>query len=246
MGWSRWIATKPAVQRTVGLVAAEYLRFVWHTNTVTLDPPNLYELVDPQLPVIVAMWHGQHFMMPFIKRQNHHIKVLISRHRDGEMNAVAAERLGIETIRGSGSHSQEFHRKGGVKGFRAMLDSIEDGYNIAMTADVPKVARIAGLGVVKLAARSGRPIIPVAFVTSRRLVLDNWDRSTINLPFGRAAIVIGDIITVAPDADEGAQETARRAVESQLDIVHARAYALVDRKRAVPNSGKDAQGASHG
>ena len=61
-----------------------------------------------------------------------------------------------------------------------------------MTADVPKVARIAGLGVVKLAQHSGRPIYAVAMASSRRIELDNWDRSAINLPFSRMGLVAGD------------------------------------------------------
>ena len=36
------------------------------------------------------MWHGQHFMSPFFWREQHRVKVLISRHRDGEINAIAA------------------------------------------------------------------------------------------------------------------------------------------------------------
>ena len=106
------------------------------------------------MPVIIAMWHGQHFMAPFIKRddERHRAKVLISRHRDGEINALAAERLGIGTIRGSGAHNGEFHRKGGVAAFTEMLEALEEGYNVALTADVPKVARVAGLGIVKLRA----------------------------------------------------------------------------------------------
>jgi len=49
----------------------------------------------------------------FIKiKESHRAKVLISRHRDGEFNAIAVERLGIGTIRGSGDHGSAFHRKG--------------------------------------------------------------------------------------------------------------------------------------
>ena len=119
------------------------------------------------MPAIIAMWHGQHFMMPFIKTQGrqHRAKVLISRHRDGEINARAAEKLGIGTIRGSGAHNGEFHRKGGAAAFSEMLDALAQGYNVALTADVPKVARVAGLGIVKLAQHSGRPIYAVAIAT---------------------------------------------------------------------------------
>jgi Uncharacterized protein conserved in bacteria len=179
------IVTSPAFQEAVGAVAAVYLRLAWRTSRVTLEPADIYDSVD--MPAIIAMWHGQHFMAPFIKRQDprHRTKVLISRHRDGEINARAAERLNIGTIRGSGAHNGEFYRKGGAAAFTEMLKALNEGYNIAMTADVPKVARIAGFGVVKLAQHSGRPIYAVAMASSRRIDLDNWDRSAINLPFSR-------------------------------------------------------------
>jgi hypothetical protein len=96
-----------------------------------------------------------------------------------------------------------------------------------MTADVAKVARVAGLGIVTVARLSGRPILPMAVVARRRIDFKSWDRASIGLPFNRCAIVIGDPIRVPPDADDDAMETARRAVEDGLDAVHARAYAMV-------------------
>jgi lysophospholipid acyltransferase (LPLAT)-like uncharacterized protein len=175
------------------------------------------------------MWHGHHFMMPFIKREGDRAKVLISRHRDGEINAIAARRLGIETIRGSGSHAHEHYRKGGTGAFMAMLEALADGYTVALTADVPKISRVAGLGVVKLAAASGRAIYPVAVATRHRIELNNWDRTMISLPFGRGAYVAGEPVRVPADADEAALETARRLVEDRLNDVTRRAFGLADR-----------------
>jgi lysophospholipid acyltransferase (LPLAT)-like uncharacterized protein len=214
-------------QGAVGAAAAWYLRLVWRTNHVTIEPADIYDQV--QMPAIVAMWHGQHFMAPFIKRDPHHrAKVLISRHRDGEINARAALRLGIGTIRGSGAHNGEFHRKGGAIAFTEMLGALKEGYNVALTADVPKVARVAGLGVVKLAQHSGRPIYPVAIASSRRVEFDNWDRSALNLPFGRLAMVAGEPISVPRQADDAVLEAARQQVEQELNRVTARAYEIAD------------------
>src|SRR5690242_8409819 len=223
------IVSSSAFQEAAGVVAASYLKFVWRTSRITLEPTSIYDEVE--MPAIIAMWHGQHFMAPFIKRNDprHRTKVLISRHRDGEINARAAERLDIGTIRGSGAHNGEFHRKGGAVAFTEMLKSLEDGYNIAMTADVPKVARVAGLGIVKLAQLSGRPIYAVAMASSRRIELDNWDHSAVNLPFSRMGMVAGEPIEVHPHADEVELEAARQLVERELNRVTRRAYEIVDR-----------------
>jgi lysophospholipid acyltransferase (LPLAT)-like uncharacterized protein len=223
------IATSPAFHEAVGIAAASYLKLVWRTSRVTVEPENVYDQVE--IPAIIAMWHGQHFMAPFIKRDDprHRAKVLISRHRDGEINARAAERLNIGTIRGSGAHNGGFHHKGGAVAFTEMLEALKDGYNVAMTADIPKVARVAGLGVVKLAQHSGRPIYAVAMASSRRVELDNWDRTSINLPFGRIGVAASDPIFVPADADREMLEAARLRVENELNRVTKRAYEIADK-----------------
>jgi lysophospholipid acyltransferase (LPLAT)-like uncharacterized protein len=225
------------VQRAVGFLAAEYLRLVWLTNKFSFDPPDVYEIVEPQMPAIFAFWHGQHFMAAFIKtKESYRAKVLISMHRDGEFNAIAVERLGIGTVRGSGDHGSAFHRKGGVGAFKEMVRALEEDYNMALTADVPKRSRVAGRGIIMLARESGRPIMPFAMATSRFIRLDNWDRTTINLPFGRGALVGIEPIVVPPDADAETMEKLRLQLEANLNEATRRAYAQVGRP----------EGADHG
>ena len=218
------------MQAAVGVAAAEYLRLVWVTSRFVVEPADVYERLEPELPVIFAFWHGQHFMVPFAKPAHYRAKVLISRHRDGEVNAIAAERLGVEAIRGSGDRERRFDRKGGVTAFMNMLTALQDNWSMALTADIPKVSRVAGGGIVKLAQISGRPIYPVAVATSGRITLNNWDRSVINLPFSRGAIVAGEPIRVPAEADEAALEQARVAVEQGVNAATERAYAIVDRR----------------
>ncbi|MFL5065318.1 MAG: lysophospholipid acyltransferase family protein [Xanthobacteraceae bacterium] len=224
------IGRAPLMQAAVGVAAAEYLRLVWVTSRFVVEPADVYERLEPELPVIFAFWHGQHFMVPFAKPAHYRAKVLISRHRDGEVNAIAAERLGVEAIRGSGDRERRFDRKGGVTAFMNMLTALQDNWSMALTADIPKVSRVAGGGIVKLAQISGRPIYPVAVATSGRITLNNWDRSVINLPFSRGAIVAGEPIRVPADADEAALEQARVAVEQGVNAATERAYAIVDRR----------------
>jgi len=212
-------------------MVGEYLRLVWKTSRFHLEPPDIYESATADLPIIIAMWHGQHFLMPFIKHKQHRAKTLISHHRDGAMNAAAANWLGVETIRGSGTHSADFDKKGGTSAFVEMLRALEEGYSMALTADVPKVSRVCGMGIVKLASMSGRPIYPMAIATGRRRELNNWDRSAIPLPFGPGARITGEVIRVPRDADASQLEAARRAVEESLNAATARAYEIADRNR---------------
>jgi lysophospholipid acyltransferase (LPLAT)-like uncharacterized protein len=224
IGQQRW------VKMAIGIATAEYLRLVSNTTRVTLEPEDAYERAEADMPVIVAFWHGQHLIAPSKRMGGYRVKTLVSHHRDGEINAIAAERLGVGTIRGSGNHRSGFIHKGGVAAFQAMLDALADGWNVALSADVPKVARIAGLGIVKLAQASGRPIYPTAVAASRRIVLDNWDRTTINLPFSRCAGVSAEPVGVAADADDAALEAARSLLEKRLNAATRRAYELVDRR----------------
>jgi lysophospholipid acyltransferase (LPLAT)-like uncharacterized protein len=225
------------VQRAIGVSAAEYLRFVWHTTRLTVEPSGAIERIAAQVPIILAMWHGQHFLAPFLRPPSVSATVMVSRHRDGEINAAAVEWLGNSTIRGSGSHGPDVGRKGGLFAFNAAVNALDEGHTVVMTADVPKVARRAGLGIVKIAQVSGRPIYPIALATRRRMVLDNWDRSAINLPFGRGALVTGGPIHVPRDADHLKLELARRAVEEALNAATDRAYEITDGSAEGANRG---------
>ena len=182
------------VQRAVGYNRGRISAARVFDNRLQLDPPDIYERPERELPVIIAIWHGQHFLAPFIKTKASKAKVLISRHRDGEMNAVAAERLGVETIRGSGDHGDGFNRKGGVGAFSRWCRRLR---RATTWHRLPTCQRYrawrgrdhqagAGIRPPDHAGRNGS--------TRRSRGLNNWDRTTINLPFGRGAVVGVDAI----------------------------------------------------
>lgn len=221
----------PFVLSAVGSFLAGYLRFVYRTNRFVLDPVDTHKANEAHLPVIVAMWHGQHFMVPFAKPAHWPAKVMISRSADGEVNAIAARKLGLGLIRASGGrNAHQIKKRGGMRGFIEALKTLKDGESLAMTADVPKgPARKSGLGIVQLAKHSGRPILPVAVATSRSIELNSWDKASVNLPFGRGSIATGPLIQVPRDADDETLEMYRVKVEDGLNGVTRQAYNLVGR-----------------
>jgi lysophospholipid acyltransferase (LPLAT)-like uncharacterized protein len=215
-------------QEAVGFLLALYIQLVRRTNRFIVEPADIDAFIAGSTPLIVAMWHGQHFMISFAwPKSIPRMAALISRHGDAGANASALRRLGVAPIRGSGGQAERIRRKGGASALRELMRALADGYSVAMTADVPKRARVAGPGIVTLARLSGRPIVPVAVVTSRRFDFKSWDRASLGKPFGRGAIVIGDLIRVPADAGESAMEALRQAVEAGLDDAHRRAYARI-------------------
>ena len=74
----------------------------------------------------------------------------------------------------------------------------------------------------------GRPIVPACYATHWRMDLPSWDRATVPLPFSRGAAVFGHPIYVPLGADEELMEAKRLEVETELNRVTDRAYALAD------------------
>ncbi|MCG6114167.1 MAG: lysophospholipid acyltransferase family protein [Mesorhizobium sp.] len=219
------------VRQSLASGIALAVRFIDLTNRRVEGSHDAEAAVARLAPAIGALWHGQHLMAPIAKPKRFPLAALFSRSADAELNALAAEKLGLTVIRGSGGRTGAHHiDKGGVKALIAMKKMLDSGTSVVMIADIPHgTPRDAGLGIVTLAKLSGRPIVPIAVATSRRKVLEStWDKTTINLPFGRCALLLGDPISVPADADTDALETYRQLVTSKLNETTAEAYRLVD------------------
>lgn len=212
----------------VARLAIWYLKLTFHTNKWVVEPEDILDRVAPKLPAIAAVWHGQHIMLPVIPLG---LKgaAMISRNFDGEITARVAKAFGASTIRASGGRTAtKALKKGGMVGFLEMLKVLEKGENVLQTADIPKGAsRKAGLGIILLSKRSGRPIVPLAVASSRRKTISRaWDRTTVNLPFGKSAICVGEPINVPSNADDAEMEDARILLENELNRITKRAYEL--------------------
>ncbi|GGD99625.1 hypothetical protein GCM10011390_18050 [Aureimonas endophytica] len=187
-------------------------------------------------PVIVGCWHGQHLLAPFFRPKDMRFVALLSKNADAEVNARVVERLGVETVRGSGGRVPgKTLEKGGARALIALRRRMAEGASVFMIADVSKATpRQAGLGIVTLAKISGRPIMPCAATTSRRhVVRRSWDKTTIPLPFGRMAVVVGDPIFVPADADAALLEEKRREVTAAIEGANRRALELVSAEMAA-------------
>lgn len=228
------LAKSRFVKGAISSLLANGLRLVRLTNPLVKGSVDI--LGGPHAryePVIVALWHGQHLLAPVFYPRGRGLAAMVSRSADAELNATVLAKFGIETVRGSGGREGSNNvDKGGAKALIALKKTLSAGTNVCMIADIPHgTPRESGIGIVLLAKLSGRPILPVAFTTSRRKVLEkSWDKTTINLPFGRGSTVIGDPIFVASDADDAEMERKRKEVTVALNAATTEAYRLVDKR----------------
>jgi lysophospholipid acyltransferase (LPLAT)-like uncharacterized protein len=154
--------------------------------------------------------------------------MLISTHRDGQIIARTVSHFGIETVAGSSSH-------GGSAALRAMLRALKEGVCVGITPDGPRGPRMrASDGIVQVARLSGATVLPCSFSATRRRVVGSWDRFVIAWPFSRGVFVWGRPITVPRDADAAAQESAREAIEAELNAITVEADARMGHAPLAP------------
>jgi lysophospholipid acyltransferase (LPLAT)-like uncharacterized protein len=227
------LAQSRFAKAAVATLLANWLRLVRVTNPLADGSNEILKSVDAVTPSILAIWHGQHLLAPAFYPRGRRLTAMISRSDDAEVNALIAGKFGVVAVRGSGGREDARNRdKGGARALIALKKVlVAGGGNVFMTADIPHgTPRQAGMGIVTLARLSGRPVIPIAVATSRRKVLEkSWDKTTINLPFGRGAVIFGEPVLVPADADDAEMERKRQEITARLNEATERAYRVVDK-----------------
>ncbi len=144
---------------------------------------------------IYSFWHQRQVYFTWSHR-GAKAAVLVSKSVDGELIAETMRLSGIKAVRGSSS-------RGGIAAAREMVEILRTGWDVGITPDGPRgPAREIKDGALRVAQLSGAPIVPIANATSRRIVLRrSWDQFHVPLPFGRAAVVYGEPIYIAPEDD---------------------------------------------
>ncbi len=211
MSLRKRILRHEAVLWLAGWVISLYIRMVFLTSrwqVIGGEYPAAYWAA--QKPFIGVFWHGRLAMMPMSWNRSQPIHVLMSHHNDAELIARAIVRFGLKTIRGSSRKGNK--DKGGTAALRAMLTALKAGGSICITPDGPRGPRMrASEGVIAVARMSKLPILPTTFATSRRIVMDSWDRFILPLPFSRGVFIWGPPIDIGDNV-----EGLRRNVEREI------------------------------
>jgi lysophospholipid acyltransferase (LPLAT)-like uncharacterized protein len=224
---------QPWLTGVIALSLAAFLRFTNWTNPQRAETRAVQDKIRELGPVIIALWHGQHLMASFVAPKDMRFVALFSRSPDAEMNALVAERLGVEVVRGSGGRgSGQRVEKGGARALIQLKRALDEGKSVVMIADISKATpRQAGEGIALLAKISGRPILPAAYASSRGITIArSWDKTRINLPFGRAVAQAGEPVFVPRHASGEDMVAARQLVTARLNEATKSASVLVGTK----------------
>lgn len=226
------------VQILLAPLIVKYIKLVINSSTIVADPPDFVARARELHPSIIALWHGQFFLLPGIYPRDIPGRAIVARHDDAEALARVLRNFGLELVRGAGAAGRSGGReRGGAEAAHGLIASLREGFSVALTADVPPgPARKAGPGIIMISSRSGRPIVPFAVATSRYWSANSWSRMTINLPFSKLGIVMGEPIYIPSNARGEDFPRYQKQVEAAINDVTARAYALAgaDMMRATP------------
>lgn len=164
---------------------------------------------------LFAMWHSRQCGVYGIPEREK-LYCLISKSRDGEIIATAAESLGIKTVRGS-------QKKGGAQASLEILEVLKAENNVAITIDGPLGPKeVVKKGIVEIAKISGVPIVPLAWhnPTKGFIKLKTWDEFCFPLLCKKLCILCGEPVYVPNDADDDTIEKIRKQVEDTLKMLH--------------------------
>lgn len=152
-----------------------------------------------------SFWHGDELVLVGYYRYRR-LAVLSSLSKDGTLMARTLKLLGYQVFRGSSS-------KGGARGLIGLIRAVKDGSQSAMAVDGPRgPIYIVKPGVIELARKTGRPIIPLRTRADRAWRFPrSWNKTYLPKPFARVEVEYGEPVIVGNESNEEiALEVKRR------------------------------------
>lgn len=202
--------------RWLSLVGSWIIRLIgitWRVRMIHAAPVD--RLRHDGQPVALLLWHGQLLPLLYVMRFQS-IACLISTHRDGELIAQIARRLGCKLVRGSSS-------RGADRALLGLVRTLRDGFTIAVTPDGPRGPyRSFAAGALVAAHRAEAPVVAFGVHASRAWYLGSWDRFMIPKPFARLTIVFDTPMLVPGESSRDAAAAIPLFTE-RMALVAARA-----------------------
>ena len=187
------------------------IRMIGSTAKFEVDGWQNKEAIDSagKIP-IYCFWHERMFLTTYWWRFCRGV-VVSSKSFDAEYTGRVIKRFGFGTVRGSST-------RGGVGAFIELARLMRAGCPAGFTLDGPKgPPRVAKMGPVVLAKRTGNPILAVTMELAKYWKLTTWDSFQIPKPFTRAKIFVAQPIYVSATAADEELEIKRQELQCALD-----------------------------
>ena len=219
----KYFSSFKLIQTLLSLIGSIYVLTVYKTSKVNLkNRKKIENLLERKESFIYSFWHDQLLMCPLTWQSNSNIKVLISKHRDGDIIAQLISNLGFEAIRGSTHKTNKIKNKGGLLSARKMIKSLKNGISIGISPDGPKGPRHkVSEGILSISRLSKSVILPVGIGFKKKWVLNTWDKFIIPKPFNEITVIWGDPIPAITNEKNNHQFKTK--LESKMNNLTAQA-----------------------
>lgn len=134
--------------------------------------------------------------------------------------AAVVRLLGVSTVRGSTNHI-------GPGTLRELMKATKDKH-VIITPDGPRgPRRQMSNGIVFLASRTGRGVVPTAYSCSRCWkAAGSWTELVIPKPFAKVFLLVGDPIQVPPDLKRDELQQYAAVIQAEMDRLNVEAERL--------------------
>ena len=156
---------------------------------------NITKLVNKNEPFVMVSWHGK-ILTVFHYFANKNYIGLASLNKDAELIARVGELVGYSFVRGSSS-------RGGSGAYGDMIRLLQmPSTKIIITPDGPQgPEHVPKPGAIRLAQKTGVPIVPVIGDAKRSWVFKNWHNFYLSKPFSPIRLVVGKPVYFKPEED---------------------------------------------
>ena len=219
----KYITSSSISKFIISIIGAFYIHLVFFTSDVSLkNRRNIDSTFKKKKSFIYSFWHDQLLMCPLTWNSNSEIKVLISKHRDGDIISKVISILGFGSIRGSTNKPKKNKNKGSLRAVRQIIKSLNNNISIGISPDGPKGPRHkVSDGIIHIARLSEKEIIPVGIGFKKKWILNTWDKFIIPKIFNEICFVWGKPIKVSKNSRQSIK--SKRALETLMNKLTAEA-----------------------
>lgn len=191
-------------QKIIVFIGYIFLSLLYKFNKYKIHGiANMDEALSQNRPILLCVWHGRMlFPIFYVIMKKMKVWALASPHKDGDTIGNILSKWNVQIIKGSSN--QQSHNA--VEKMHQILEKDKNAI-ICITNDGPKGPRhIAKKRSLEIAKQYNAQIIAISGDSTKKWVLNTWDKFYLPKPFGKITINIAPIYEYQPNLVETVSE----------------------------------------